>query len=39
MTAWYDADIVNWFEAQGDGYRTMMNDALSAYVDARPKQK
>ena len=28
-----DADIVDWFQRQGQGYQTRMNSALREYVD------
>lgn len=34
MTIRFDADIVDWFKAQGKGYQSRMNAVLRAYVDA-----
>jgi uncharacterized protein (DUF4415 family) len=34
MSLRIDADVVDWFKRQGDGYQTRMNAALRAYVDA-----
>jgi uncharacterized protein (DUF4415 family) len=28
-----DADIIDWFQRQGQGYQTRMNSALREYVD------
>ena len=28
-----DADVLEWFRAQGDGYQSMMNAVLRSYVD------
>jgi uncharacterized protein (DUF4415 family) len=39
LTVRYDADIVDWFKAQGDGYQTKMNAVLRSYVDAHKNQK
>ena len=30
-----DADVLEWFKAQGDGYQTRMNAVLRAYRDAQ----
>jgi uncharacterized protein (DUF4415 family) len=30
-----DADVVDWFQRQGDGYQTRMNLALREYVERR----
>jgi len=32
-----DADVVDWFQRQGEGYQTRMNAVLRAYVDKRRK--
>lgn len=37
LTIRFDADIVEWFRAQGKGYQTHMNAVLRAYVDAQLK--
>ncbi|RFC62491.1 3-oxoacyl-ACP synthase [Fulvimarina endophytica] len=34
LTIRLDAEIVDWFRAQGRGYQTRMNDVLGAYVRA-----
>jgi uncharacterized protein (DUF4415 family) len=39
LTVRYDADIVDWFKAQGDGYQTKMNAVLRSYVNAHKNQK
>jgi uncharacterized protein (DUF4415 family) len=33
-----DADIVDWFQRQGNGYQTRMNEALREYIDRRRKR-
>ena len=33
-----DADVVDWFQRQGDGYQTRMNLALREYVERRRKR-
>lgn len=33
-----DADVVDWFQRQGEGYQTRMNTALREYVDRRRKR-
>jgi len=30
-----DADVVDWFRAQGSGYQTRMNAVLRAFMEAR----
>lgn len=37
MTIRLDADIVDWFKAQGKGYQTHMNAVLREYVKAHRK--
>ena len=32
-----DADVLDWFRKQGQGYQTRINAVLSAYVRARKK--
>ena len=32
-----DADVVDWFQRQGDGYQTRMNAALREYVERHRK--
>lgn len=34
VTLRLDADILDWFRAQGSGYQTKINQLLRAYVDA-----
>lgn len=34
LTLRLDADVVEWFKAQGRGYQTRINALLRAYVDA-----
>jgi uncharacterized protein (DUF4415 family) len=31
-----DADVLNWFKAQGRGYQTRINAVLRAFKDASP---
>jgi uncharacterized protein (DUF4415 family) len=31
-----DADVLNWFKAQGPGYQTRINAVLRAFKDASP---
>lgn len=33
-----DEDLMDWFQAQGDGYQPRINDVLRAYVEARRKE-
>jgi len=33
-----DADIIDWFQRQGQGYQTRMNSALREYVERHEKQ-
>jgi uncharacterized protein (DUF4415 family) len=33
-----DADVVDWFQRQGQGYQTRMNQALREYVERRRKR-
>jgi uncharacterized protein (DUF4415 family) len=33
LTVRFDADVIEWFKAQGPGYQTRMNAVLRAYVD------
>lgn len=33
MTLRLDAEVVEWFKAQGKGYQTLMNAVLKGYVD------
>ncbi|MCB1884892.1 MAG: BrnA antitoxin family protein [Geminicoccaceae bacterium] len=34
LTLRVDADVVEWFKRQGQGYQTRMNAALRAFMDA-----
>lgn len=34
LTVRFDADIVQWFKAQGRGYQTRMNSVLRSYYEA-----
>ncbi|KLU21085.1 hypothetical protein EOS_38120 [Caballeronia mineralivorans PML1(12)] len=36
VTSRYDADIIERFRAQGDGWQTRMNDALRTYLKEHP---
>jgi uncharacterized protein (DUF4415 family) len=38
LTVRFDADIIDWFKAQGAGYQTRMNAVLRSYVEAQKKQ-
>jgi uncharacterized protein (DUF4415 family) len=33
MTLRLDADVVRWFQDQGQGYQTLMNAVLKSYVE------
>ena len=33
LTVRFDADVIEWFRAQGKGYQTRMNAVLRKYVD------
>lgn len=35
LTVRLDADVLEWFRAQGRGYQTRMNAVLRAYVEAQ----
>ena len=35
VTIRLDADVIDWFRSQGDGYQTRMNQALREYVAHR----
>jgi uncharacterized protein (DUF4415 family) len=39
MTVRLDADMVDWFKAQGRGYQTRMNAVLRAYYQAHSKNR
>lgn len=35
----FDADVINWFKAQGRGYQTRMNAVLRRYMEAQCKTR
>jgi uncharacterized protein (DUF4415 family) len=37
LTLRLDADVIDWFKAQGPGYQTRINALLRAYKDAHRK--
>jgi len=37
VTLRIDADVLEWFKAQGPGYQTRINELLRAYKNAREK--
>jgi len=37
LTVRFDADIIEWFKAQGVGYQTRMNAVLRGYVEAQKR--
>lgn len=37
VNAKFDADVVEWFKAQGRGYQTRMNAVLRRYMEAQRK--
>ena len=37
VTIRFDADVIEWFRAQGPGYQTRMNAVLRGYVEAQKK--
>jgi uncharacterized protein (DUF4415 family) len=39
ITLRLDADVLEWFRAQGAGYQTMINALLRAYMNERGAQK
>jgi len=39
VTIRLDADVLEWFRSQGDGYQTRMNQALREYVAQRSSSK
>jgi uncharacterized protein (DUF4415 family) len=39
VTIRLDADIIDWFKAQGPRYQTRINSALRLYVDAQGRRK
>jgi uncharacterized protein (DUF4415 family) len=38
VNAKFDADVVEWFKAQGRGYQTRMNAVLRLYMEAQRKK-
>lgn len=32
-SVWVDVDVIDWFQARGDGYQSRMNDVLRRYVE------
>ncbi len=38
LTVRFDADVVEWFKAQGAGYQTRMNAVLRSFVEAQNKR-
>lgn len=38
LTVRFDADVVEWFKAQGPGYQTRMNEVLRSYVRAQTRK-
>ncbi len=38
LTVRFDADVVEWFKAQGAGYQTRMNAVLRSFVEAQNKK-
>ncbi len=38
LTVRFDADVVEWFKAQGAGYQTRMNAVLRSFVEAQHKK-
>ena len=38
LTVRFDADVIEWFKAQGPGYQTRMNAVLRSYVEARKRR-
>ncbi|MDP9357479.1 MAG: BrnA antitoxin family protein [Chloroflexota bacterium] len=37
LTVRFDADVVEWFKAQGAGYQTRMNAVLRSFVNAQKR--
>lgn len=37
LTVRFDADVIEWFKAQGAGYQTRMNAVLRSFVEAQKK--
>ncbi len=38
LTVRFDADVVDWFKAQGAGYQTRMNAVLRSFVEAQKER-
>jgi uncharacterized protein (DUF4415 family) len=38
LTIRFDADVIEWFKAQGPGYQTRMNAVLRSYVEAQKRR-
>jgi len=38
VTVRFDADVIEWFKAQGPGYQTRMNAVLRRYVEAQKRR-
>ncbi|MDP9357136.1 MAG: BrnA antitoxin family protein [Chloroflexota bacterium] len=38
LTVRFDADVIEWFKAQGAGYQTRMNAVLRSFVEAQNKR-
>ncbi|MDP9357941.1 MAG: BrnA antitoxin family protein [Chloroflexota bacterium] len=38
LTVRFDADVVEWFKAQGAGYQTRMNAVLRSFVEAQKER-
>jgi uncharacterized protein (DUF4415 family) len=34
-----DAEVIDWFESQGDGYPARINEVLRAYVEAQKQPR
>lgn len=39
LTVRFDADVVDWFKAQGRGYQTRMNAVLRRFVDTQKARR
>lgn len=38
LTVRFDADVIEWFKAQGPGYQTRMNAVLRSFVEAQKRR-
>ena len=38
LTVRFDADVIEWFKAQGAGYQTRMNAVLRSFVEAQKER-